>query len=383
MSFFEKSFEMNTVEMNYIYKRPDHSAWLQTIRERDELCDVTIKVRNKQIRAHKLVLAATIDYFHRMFLGNSEERMKDVISIDDFDEEIMEAIVTFSYTGKIVFTKENAADMLKATHFFELTDVKYKCIKFLKYNLETKNVFAMLHLAKLVPGCTSLLERTEKFIRRNLREVSLTDSYRNVDIELLKSILSREVPPIYNSEIIFEAIMRWISTDVDSKMTHLSELLRHVSLLDLSSQFLIGFLFKDEFKNSIGPKHREIVAEVLSVFNELKQINDSKNTTAVIRIVSRSIATKRQKNKLKIFFRLFIVGTSLVKFSSIVLLNTDIQIRNKTAYRISTRLHSITAMREYKSKSFEELRFEDYNAGRNKGCKDVARCPYFDLNLKK
>lgn len=38
--------------------------------------------------------------------------------------------------------------------------------------------------------------------------------------------------------------------------------------------------------------------------------------------------------------------------------------KNGTTQSISTKHHSITSMKEYENKSFEELRFEDYQANR-------------------
>ena len=48
-------------------------------RDRDQLTDVTVKVGDKEIRAHKLILAATIPYFQKMFCSGMEfvESKKD------------------------------------------------------------------------------------------------------------------------------------------------------------------------------------------------------------------------------------------------------------------------------------------------------------------
>ncbi|XP_032457779.1 nuclear pore complex protein Nup98-Nup96 isoform X2 [Nasonia vitripennis] len=53
---------------------------------------------------------------------------------------------------------------------------------------------------------------------------------------------------------------------------------------------------------------------------------------------------------------------TLVKFSPVT--GTDTMVKNGTTQTISTRHHCITCMKEYESKSLEELRLEDYTAGR-------------------
>ena len=47
---------------------------LHDLREREELCDVTIVVEERAIKAHRAVLAATSQYFNAMFTRKMSER---------------------------------------------------------------------------------------------------------------------------------------------------------------------------------------------------------------------------------------------------------------------------------------------------------------------
>ena len=47
---------------------------LHDLREREELCDVTIVVEGRAIKAHRAVLAATSQYFNAMFTRKMSER---------------------------------------------------------------------------------------------------------------------------------------------------------------------------------------------------------------------------------------------------------------------------------------------------------------------
>lgn len=53
---------------------------------------------------------------------------------------------------------------------------------------------------------------------------------------------------------------------------------------------------------------------------------------------------------------------TVVKFTPIT--STDSMQRGGIAHTINTKHHCITIMKEYENKSFEELRYEDYQAGR-------------------
>lgn len=53
---------------------------------------------------------------------------------------------------------------------------------------------------------------------------------------------------------------------------------------------------------------------------------------------------------------------SVIKFNPVS--GTDTMMKNGVASSINTKHHSITCMKEYENKSFEELRFEDYASNR-------------------
>ncbi|KAJ2941768.1 hypothetical protein O0L34_g10571 [Tuta absoluta] len=55
-------------------------------------------------------------------------------------------------------------------------------------------------------------------------------------------------------------------------------------------------------------------------------------------------------------------GTAHVKYSPVV--GTDVVVKGGTSQNVNIKHHCITCMKEYESKSLEELRLEDYTAGR-------------------
>lgn len=53
---------------------------LHDLREREELCDITIIVEGKAIKAHRAVLAASSQYFNAMFTAKMSERNQATVS---------------------------------------------------------------------------------------------------------------------------------------------------------------------------------------------------------------------------------------------------------------------------------------------------------------
>jgi kelch-like protein 18 len=52
---------------------------MEEIRRQGRLCDVVLKIDGQDFSAHKIVLAATIPYFHAMFMNDMvESRNKEI-----------------------------------------------------------------------------------------------------------------------------------------------------------------------------------------------------------------------------------------------------------------------------------------------------------------
>ena len=62
---------------------------LEEMRQTRELCDITLVAGNVEIPAHKLVLAATSDYFRSMFVIDFKEKDSDKIVIQDVNPDIL------------------------------------------------------------------------------------------------------------------------------------------------------------------------------------------------------------------------------------------------------------------------------------------------------
>ena len=76
---------------------------MEDIRRQGQMIDVSIIVGDKKhkIEAHKLVLAATIPYFHAMFTHNMVESKQNEIVLDEqgetIDPDAFEALINFAY----------------------------------------------------------------------------------------------------------------------------------------------------------------------------------------------------------------------------------------------------------------------------------------------
>lgn len=79
---------------------------LQLLRSEDSFCDVTIKCRNFEMKAHKIVLASATDYFKAMFSNETKEAKNGIVDFSEMSPEIAKQCIQFIYSGRLEISKK-------------------------------------------------------------------------------------------------------------------------------------------------------------------------------------------------------------------------------------------------------------------------------------
>ncbi|KAL6469583.1 hypothetical protein MHYP_G00207020 [Metynnis hypsauchen] len=121
---------------------------LRQFYENGELCDVTLKVGNKLIPCHKLVLACVIPYFRAMFLSDMAEAKQDLIEIRDFDGDAIQDLVRFAYSSRLTLTVDNVQPLLYAACILQVELVARACCEYMKAHFHPSNCLAVRTFAE-------------------------------------------------------------------------------------------------------------------------------------------------------------------------------------------------------------------------------------------
>ena len=90
---------------NYLLTRPDHQRSLAGgIQEETEFCDVTLACEDQQVRAHKVVLAASSPKLRSILLSNPNPH--PLIYLTGVKFFTMENIIKFIYTGEVTISSD-------------------------------------------------------------------------------------------------------------------------------------------------------------------------------------------------------------------------------------------------------------------------------------
>ncbi|NXO01417.1 KLH18 protein, partial [Rhinopomastus cyanomelas] len=214
------------------------------IRRQGKLCDVTLKVGDHKFSAHRIVLAASIPYFHAMFTNDMMECKQDEIVMQGMDPSALEALINFAYNGHLAIDQQNVQSLLMGASFLQLQNIKDACCTFLRESLLSGHGMVWVEVPAW-EGAQSLLP-VESL------------GHGIVWVEGTFKVLPVQPPAMTRN--VFEAALAWIRYDRDQRESVLPELLSKIRLPLCRPQFLSDRVQQDDLVRCCH-KCRDLVDE--------------------------------------------------------------------------------------------------------------------------
>ncbi|XP_077997906.1 kelch-like protein 28 [Glandiceps talaboti] len=210
---------------------------LNELRQREELCDVVLRIGDSRIRAHRAVLASCSPYFKAMFTGNMCEREKEEIEMKSLDETAMKSLVDFAYTGKVHITQATVQSLLTAANILQLKSVTKKCCDFLEEQLHPSNCIGIAKFAE-THACSELYRKTYSYSNQHFEELYETDEFCQLDVDEVAELLSSDDLNVTSEKSVFHALKTWVKYDINKRRCYLFKLLSCIRLPLLTVKFL-------------------------------------------------------------------------------------------------------------------------------------------------
>ncbi|KAG7219162.1 hypothetical protein INR49_006321 [Caranx melampygus] len=245
---------------------------MEEIRRQGKLCDVTLKVGDHKFSAHRIILAASIPYFHAMFTNDMVECKQDEILMQGMDPSALEALINFAYSGHVAIDQQNVQSLLIGSSFLQLQNVKDACCSFLQERLHPKNCLGVRQFAETMM-CTTLYDSASSFLHQHFVEVSLSEEFLGLRTEEVLELVGCDELNVKEEEQVsrsvgrsvgrsagvgdvtftswvplqvFEAVLAWVHHDRDQREGLLPELLSKIRLPLCRPQFLSDRVQQDE-----------------------------------------------------------------------------------------------------------------------------------------
>ncbi|XP_010216328.1 PREDICTED: kelch-like protein 18, partial [Tinamus guttatus] len=220
---------------------------------------VPSQVGDHKFSAHRIVLAASIPYFHAMFTNDMMECKQDEIVMQGMDPSALEALINFAYNGHLAIDQQNVQSLLMGASFLQLQNIKDACCAFLRERLHPKNCLGVRQFAETMM-CAVLYAAANSFIQQHFVEVSMSEEFLALPFEDVLELVSRDELNVKSEEQVFEAALAWIRYDRDQRESYLPELLAKIRLPLCRPQFLTDRVQQDDLVRCCH-KCRDLVDE--------------------------------------------------------------------------------------------------------------------------
>lgn len=146
------------------------------------------------MQAHRVVLAASSDYFCAMFADCAMiESRQDEINLYGITARAMGSIIDYIYTSLLELNSDNIEEILAASTHVQVREVIERCTFFLETEIEMDNCLAIAGMAEIY-GQMALSERAYRYICAHFEEFSATPDFKDLKVDQLRFILSSNYP---------------------------------------------------------------------------------------------------------------------------------------------------------------------------------------------
>uniref|UniRef100_A0A8D2KR50 BTB domain-containing protein n=1 Tax=Varanus komodoensis TaxID=61221 RepID=A0A8D2KR50_VARKO len=202
---------------------------LENLRLENSLTDVTLCVGNMKFSCHRVVLAAASNYFRAMFCNDLKEKYEEKIVIKGVDEETMQILLDYTYTSKVLITKENVQKVLEAASLFQFLRMVEACSNFLNEALHPENCVGILRLAD-AHSLDHLKQQVKNYIIQNFTQVLNYDEFLELPADVLYCMLKSDELCVTEEAQVFETVMNWVCYKIAERLPLLPYVLENVRL---------------------------------------------------------------------------------------------------------------------------------------------------------
>ncbi|XP_016119587.1 kelch-like protein 8, partial [Sinocyclocheilus grahami] len=217
---------------SYVFEAKE--AWkdfhnsLRQFYDNGELCDVTLKVGNRLIPCHKLVLACVVPYFRAMFLSDMAEAKQDLIEIRDFDADAIKDLVCFAYSSQLTLTVDNVQPLLYAACILQVELIARACCEYMKAHFHPSNCLAVRTFAES-HNRVDLMDMADRYACKHFREVVECEDFICVSPQHLKTLLASGDLNIQSETQVYNAAVKWLKANLKHHDVWLDQIMSQVS----------------------------------------------------------------------------------------------------------------------------------------------------------
>ena len=203
---------LNSAEKSMTRQRitsPNVLQYANEKRNKGTFNDVTIEADTETIAANRMILSCCSRFFEGMFnLEMKEKYQHDPVQINGFDGKAVKVVIDFMYSGEVTIKNENVMDLLAASDYLQMGEVKEFCFEFLESILSPANWFAIRSAADLYQN-KHLENQVCEYMSTNFDIIIQTDEFKSLDKDGVRSCIKKLNRRYATEESIFNGLVVW------------------------------------------------------------------------------------------------------------------------------------------------------------------------------
>ncbi|XP_070832007.1 kelch-like protein 41a [Chaetodon trifascialis] len=219
---------------------------LKELLNENKLIDCVLKVGDRSIPCHRLILSACSPHFRELFFsGDGKEVDKKEVALENLDASLMEAIVNYMYSAEIDINDNNVQDLLAVANRFQIPSVFTVCVNYLQKKLSKKNCLAIYRLG-LMLNCPRLAIAARDYIADRFKTIAEDEDFLELAPPELFAIIGADALNVEKEELVFETLMRWIRKDKEKRVKSLEEAFDYIRFRLLPEKYFKEKVEKDD-----------------------------------------------------------------------------------------------------------------------------------------
>ncbi|XP_068164743.1 kelch-like protein 33 [Antennarius striatus] len=190
-------------------------------------CDVILDVNETSFHVHRVMLAASSDYFRGMFTCGMRESHQNRVAIPFLLASELEVLINCSYSGILLLNWDCVFEIACMALQLQFQPALSLCLDFMRQEMEPNSCLDVTSFAEAY-GMSELLEEAKDFVLRNFWEVSATAKFQDLPAEKLLEILQSDGLCVPSELAVFRAVSSWVEADPMERLGQAGQLMTGV-----------------------------------------------------------------------------------------------------------------------------------------------------------
>ncbi|XP_016420696.1 kelch-like protein 41a isoform X2 [Sinocyclocheilus rhinocerous] len=221
---------------------------LKELLKENKFVDCILKVGDRSLPCHRLILAACSPYFRELYFTEDGVEKKDSskeVVLENVDPTIMDMIVNYLYSADMEITDENVQDVFAVANRFQIPSLFTVCVSYLQNKLSLGNCLAIFRMG-LVLNCPRLAMAARDFIADRFETLSKDEDFLEFNAPELFAVIGCDALNVEKEEVVFELLMKWVGKNKENRAKALGDAFEHIRFQLLPEKYFKEKVEKDD-----------------------------------------------------------------------------------------------------------------------------------------